>query len=139
MNQLEQMLTRHEGKRSKIYRDSLGILSAGIGRNMEGVGLFPDEIQLMLENDIKRARTDLVAAFTWFPKLDEVRQAALIDMCFAGIGTLLGFKNMISAFAAKDYESAAAELMNSRYATQVGSRAKELAQMIKTGEWQTGY
>lgn len=136
MNRLEQMITRHEGRKAKPYRDTVGKLTIGVGRNIEDVGLFQDEIDLILQNDIKRTRTDLVTAFKWFPDLDEVRQSALIDMAFMGIGKMLGFKKMISALSAKDYDSAAAELKNSKYALQVGSRAEELAAMIRTGQWQ---
>lgn len=140
MGPLEQMLARHEGFNGRLYKDSMGLDTIGYGRCIATNPLTKDEALYLMQQDIARARTDLVASFAWFADLDPIRQAALIDLCFnVGISGLLGFKKMVSALAAKDYDSAAAELMNSRYALQVGSRAKELSQMLKTGEWQRGY
>ncbi len=130
---LERMLTRHEGLRLKPYRCTAGKLTIGIGRNIEDVGIFPDEAALMLRNDIARCERDLDHSVPWWRKLDEVRRWVLIDMCFMGIGKLMEFKKMWTALAVRDYEAAAAEMLDSLWARQVGSRAKELAEMMKGG------
>lgn len=140
MSPLEQMLTRHEGFKSGVYKDSRGFNTVGFGRCLDTNPLTRDEALYLMQGPLTAARTDLVTSFAWFPILDAIRQAVLMDLCYnIGIAGVLGFKKMISAMAAGDYDSAAAELMNSQYATQVGSRAKELAQMLKTGDWQRGY
>jgi lysozyme len=53
-----------------------------------------------------------------------------------GIGTALKFENAMAALKASDFDTAAAELLDSRWSTQVGKRAEELALQIKTGFYQ---
>jgi lysozyme len=61
----------------------------------------------------------------------------LINFVFnVGIGTALKFENAMEALKQSDYDTAAAELLDSRWSTQVGSRAQELATQIRTGNWQ---
>ena len=48
-----------------------------------------------------------------------------------GPSGLLGFKKMHKALANKDYITASAEMLDSRWATQVGNRAIELSKIIK--------
>ena len=127
---LEQLLYKHEGKRNRIYRDSLGILSIGVGRNLETVGLRDDEIQLMLQNDIEYVREELEKIIPSFITLSPSRQAALIDMGFMGPRKLLEFTEMLTAIAAGDWNEAAVQVLKSRWASQVGQRAKDVAQIM---------
>lgn len=132
---LRSQLRRDEGFRLKPYRDTVGKLTIGSGRNLDDVGLFPDEVALMLDNDI-RSRQESLGRFDWFMALDEARQGALINVAFMGIPRLLAFTKMIQALEVHDYERAAAELLDSKYAGQVGQRAERLARQLITGEWQ---
>jgi lysozyme len=53
-------------------------------------------------------------------------------MCFnMGPGNLAKFQNMIAALEAQDYDLAAAEALDSRWAKQVGQRAERLAQRLR--------
>lgn len=133
------MLKRHEGTKLRVYLDTVGKLTIGTGRNIEDVGISEDEAELMLSNDIKRAEDGLRQVYPWFANLDEVRQAALIDAAFnLGLSGLSKFHNMLGAIALGNWEAAANEALNSRWHSQVGNRAKELAEMIRTGEWADG-
>ena len=93
---LTEMLMRHEGVKRNPYKCSAGVLTIGIGRNLESVGLSDDEIFYMLKNDIRRA---------------------------------------LAAMEMDSYEEAASEFLDSKWATQVGQRAIELTDMIRTGEY----
>jgi len=63
-----------------------------------------------------------------------VRQRVLLDMAFnLGISGLLKFKRTLKAIRAKQYEKAAEMMLDSRWATQVGQRAKRLSKMMATG------
>lgn len=42
----------------------------------------------------------------------------------------------MAALEEHDYDTAATEMLDSNWAKQVGSRAEEVTQMIKTGEYQ---
>lgn len=132
---LKRQLRRHEGIRLKPYRDTVGKLTIGIGRNLDDKGISEAEASFLLDSDIASVLESLDNAFPWWKKLDDVRQRVLADMCFnMGIGGLLGFTNMLSAVRAENYRAAAAEMLSSRWAIQVGNRAKRLSQMMETGQ-----
>lgn len=133
----EQTIKQHEGFSSFVYDCPAGFKTIGYGRNLEasGVGISEQEAAYLLGNDIERLENGLAQRFPWFSALGKVRQAALIDMAYnLGLGGLAKFKNMVAAMAVCDYETAAAEMLDSRWAAQVGGRAKRLSEMIRTGE-----
>lgn len=129
------MIKKHEGIRLKPYKDSVGKLTIGIGRNLDDVGITEDEAEIMLMNDIDRCFYNLNYHLPWFQKIDETRQMVLVDMCFnLGIFGLLGFKKTLECIRIGDYEGASIHMLDSKWASQVGNRAKELAEMMKKGE-----
>lgn len=133
LEKLIAQLEEHEGVRTHPYLDSVGKLTIGVGRNLEK-GLHPNEIRLLLLNDIREAMCD-VEGFTWFDDLNEVRQRAMVDMMFnLGRSRFMGFRKMIVALNKHDYEDAALEMLDSKWAKQTGRRARKLAEMIRTGE-----
>lgn len=135
-DKLTDMLVDHEGMRRKPYRCTAGKLTIGVGRNLDDRGISPDEAMYMLTNDIRDSRRELSAAFSWFDKLDEVRQAVLIDMCVnLGLSRLQGFRNTLALIGVGKYEAAAQEMLNSKWAEQVGRRAQRLSRMMATGRW----
>ena len=130
---LSEQLLRHEGIRLKPYRDTTGHLSIGIGRNLDDTGIFEDEALMMLTNDIARFRRQLSDIFL-FNLLTINRQNVLVNMCFnLGYEGLMGFKKMWKAIEDYDFEKAADEMLKSKWAEQVGRRAKELAKIMRTG------
>ena len=136
MMNLIDTLVRHEGLRRLAYEDSVGVLTIGVGRNIEEVGLSDDEIYYLLKNDIRRCETELDNSFRWYKDLDQVRQEAMINLCFnLGITRLRKFKLALRAMEVKDYEDAADEFLDSLWATQVGQRAVEVTYMIRFGAY----
>jgi lysozyme len=134
---LEEQLERDEGLRLRPYRDSVGKLTIGVGRNLDDVGISHDEAMALLANDIKNAQGQIERELPWAEGLDPVRHAALVNMCFnLGIGRLGGFVNFLVALQAGDYKRASIEMLNSLWARQVGPRAERLALQIETGFWQ---
>lgn len=130
-------LKRDEGLRLTPYKDSVGKLTIGIGRNLDDVGISTEEAEFLLNNDIQRAASDLVKALPWTANLDRVRNAVLVNMAFnLGIRGLLQFKNTLSLIQQGKYDQAAEAMLQSRWANQVGDRAGRLALQMKTGEWQ---
>lgn len=131
---LTELLIEHEGLRLKPYRDTVGKLTIGVGRNLDDVGISSAEAMLMLHNDIREAENDCLHAFPWYAELDETRQAVMISLRFnLGLAGLLKFKKFLHAMSLDDYTTAAAELLDSQWATQVGQRADTLATMIRGG------
>lgn len=137
MSRLTEMLSRHEDDRLMPYLDDEGNTTIGTGRNLSARGISEDERKLMLQNDEVWVRREL-SAFSFWAGLDEVRQDAIADLYFnIGKSRFLGFAKLIAALNRKDWDSAASEMLNSKWAAQVKGRAVELAAMVKTGEYQS--
>ena len=138
MSDLIKMLKRHEGVRSKVYMCSANFETIAVGRNISesGLGLSTDEIDYLLNNDINRVREELTDEYFWFPALNDPRQAAMIDISFnLGATKLRLFVLALEAMANEKFDLAADEFMNSKWATQVGNRAVEVTDMIRSGQW----
>lgn len=132
--QFEQQLIRHEGLRLKPYRDTVGKLTIGVGRNLDDVGLTEEEALYLLRNDILKHAADLGAAFPGVHDLNANRYYALVNMTFnLGIGGLRKFKKMWACINVHDFDGAAREMLDSKWARQVGRRAEELAEIMRTG------
>ena len=136
MDIIEQ-LKRDEAVRLKPYKDSVGKLTIGTGRNLDDVGITIEENDLMLRNDIERTRRDLFQQLPWTVRLDDARRGVLTNMAFnMGIHGLCAFKNTLGLIQAGKYAEASEEMLRSKWAEQVGARAYRLAKQMETGEWQ---
>ncbi len=134
--ELEKMLIRHEGKRSLPYECSAGKITIGVGRNLEDNPLTEEEIMYLLRNDIAKFEKEL-NQYGWYRMMDPVRQDACLNLIFnIGHTRFRHFRRMIKAFENRDYDLAAEELLDSKYALQVGARANELSEIIRTGKYQ---
>ena len=70
----------------------------------------------------------------WWRELDAARQRALISMGFnLGIYGLLKFEKTLNALKNKRWVEASDEMMDSKWASQVGRRAEMLSQIMLTG------
>ena len=125
---------RFEGLRLKPYTCPAGKLTIGYGHNLDDNGITEDIAVRMLDADLMAAENEVRAKFSSYNKLNEARQFVLTDMAFnMGIVKLLTFKKMFAALAKGEYPTAAREMLNSKWAVQVGNRAKVLAEIMKSG------
>lgn len=130
------MITEHEGKRLDLYQDSEGIYTIGVGHNIEHRGISEAVCELMLEEDIDEAITD-AKTFRWYDDLNAARQAVVTDMVFnLGLTRFSKFKKTIRYLEQGHYQTAAREMLDSKWADQVGRRAIRLSEIMRTGEWQ---
>ena len=130
-------LQRDEGFRGRPYLDSEGHMTIGYGRNLDANPLTLAEGLYLLKGDIDQAERGVMVALPWVESLDAVRGAVLVNMAFnCGIAGLLTFKKMLTAIELGEYSKAAEQLLDSKYAKQVGGRAVRLAKQLETGEWQ---
>tara|TARA_R110000868_G_scaffold201654_1_gene449157 strand:+ start:126 stop:542 length:417 start_codon:yes stop_codon:yes gene_type:complete len=136
---LKTQLLREEGAESCAYQDSLGFWTIGVGRlidSRKGGGLSNDEIDMLLENDIKKITEQIHKFLPWVSKLNEPRQAVMLQMAFQmGIRGLLGFKRTLGSIEDGQFAEAADEMLQSEWAKQTPERANRLAQQMETGEW----
>ena len=132
MDKLMDELIRDEGLRLKVYLDSEGIETIGVGRNLQK-GITRDEAMLLLNNDIRYAIQEAMT-FPWYEKLTEQRKRVIVNMIFnLGLTRFSGFKNTIRYLEMGDYEAASEEMLDSKWARQVGVRATRLSDMMRNG------
>lgn len=130
---LQELLKKHEGLRLKMYLDSLGIPTIGYGFNLRDNPITQEIAQELLELVLSPIVSKL-STYPWFTQLNEDRQAAIVDMAYnMGISNLLQFHHMLQALQGGNYQEAASQMLNSLWAKQVGIRAQEDAEIIRTG------
>ena len=127
-------LKRDEGVELRPYKCSAGFLTLGVGRNIEERGITMDESDYLLANDITICEEEATRVFKWYDTLSDVRQRVILNMVFnLGLTKLLNFKKFLAAMEAEDWEEAGKQMLDSRWAKQVGNRADRLEQMIVNG------
>jgi len=127
-------LKRDEGVELRPYKCSAGFLTLGVGRNIEERGITMDESDYLLANDITICEEEATRVFKWYDTLSDVRQRVVLNMIFnLGLTKLLNFKKFLAAMEAEDWEEAGKQMLDSRWAKQVGNRADRLEQMIVNG------
>lgn len=135
-----------EGFRAKPYLDCCGkywrecrckdkgALTIGWGRNLDDVGITKLEAEVLLDHNLADAEQECRRAFEWFEALNHPRQRVVTEIVFnIGLPRFLGFYKAIDAIAARDYATAAAELLASKWANQVKGRAIRLAAVMRDG------
>ena len=135
VDKLKDQLILHEGLELKSYKCSAGYITLGVGRNVEELGITEDEARYLLDNDILRVSRELDNAMPWWRDMSEVRQRIVVDMVFnLGMSRFLNFKLAINAMQEEDWEEAAAQMLDSRWARQVGTRATRLSEAMINDE-----
>jgi|TARA_R110002020_G_scaffold37645_2_gene113508 lysozyme len=128
---LKEQLIRHEGLRLTVYDCPAGYKTIGVGRNIEHKGITESEALYLLDNDIGYFTEQLEDNLIGFQELPEDKKAVLVNMAFnLGVNGLLKFKNMLAAITEERWEDASSEMLNSRWADQVGNRAIELSEIM---------
>jgi lysozyme len=137
---LTEQLRRDEGTESCAYQDSLGYWTIGVGRlidSRKGGGLSNEEIDYLLDNDIKAKTADVLRALPWAARLSEPRRAVLVNMAFQmGLKGLLAFRRTLGSVEDGHYGEAALGMLDSTWAKQTPARAMRLATQMETDEWQ---
>lgn len=132
LEKFKPMLKKYEGLRLKPYRCTAGKLTIGYGRNLDDRGITEEEADRLLHNDILLCSLQLDRDLPWWKHHPENVQMVLMDMCFnLGISGLLEFKRTLGYIRDQRYSAAAVEMLKSKWASQVGARAKELSVMIQ--------
>jgi lysozyme len=128
-------LKAEEGLRLRPYRDTVGKLTIGYGRNLDDYGISQIEAEDMLDNDIADRLGALSARLSFFSLLHPVRQRVLVGMAFQmGVAGLLGFHRTLDAIRRHDYQAAANHMLESLWARQTPQRAQRLAAMMRTAK-----
>lgn len=153
---LTAMLKAEEARRNRLYLDTATPprITGGIGHNFTdnpvpgiparvGFALTDDQVDRLFATDLAQAVANVRARLPWTDQLSPARFDALAALAFQlGIAGLLGFKRMLAALERGDFDSAEAELWDSRMARQLGDgkgkrqdRMDRLAALIHTGQY----
>jgi lysozyme len=137
LTRLKNDLIRQEGLRLKLYICPEGKYSIGVGRNLEDNGISENEALMFLDHDVQRTVVECQKNFgDWWFKLNDPRKHVLLNMVFnMGMPRVEEFIRMIAALKKNDFDTAASEMLNSQWASQVKKRAVELSDMMRSGEY----
>ena len=141
MDRLLESVKKPEGYRNKVYLDTLGKRTVGVGHlcvedfwedDKEYEEKFLMEILADdLQNAIKGAR-ELKEEHSC-TDIDEIAQEILVEMVFQlGKNGVSKFRNMWKALAEKNYIGASFEMLDSKWAKQTPNRAKSMAELMKS-------
>ena len=125
-------IKQHEGYRSKVYKDSLGIPTIGYGFAIKDLELDQDICDLILERKVKDLKDRIKKKFSWYKYMPPTIKEIIIEMCYQlGLYGFSCFKKTISYLQNKEWEKASVEMLDSRWAVQTPRRARELSEIVK--------
>ena len=141
VKRLLKSVKKHEGYRNKVYLDSLGKRTVGVGHlcvedfwedNKEYEEKF---LLTILEHDLKSAIKSAERLCSNCPALDDLAKETIIEMVFQlGETGVSKFRNMWKALQhdPPNYEQASIEMLDSRWAKQTPGRAKEMSEHMRS-------
>ena len=125
-------IKQHEGYRSKVYKDSLGIDTIGYGFAIKDLELDQDICDLILERKVKDLKDRIKKKFSWYKYMPPTIKDIVVEMCYQlGLYGFSCFKKTISYLQNKEWEKASVEMLDSRWAVQTPRRARELSEIVK--------
>ena len=151
MSRIREQIKFHEGEVKNandmhvIYKDHLGYETVGYGHLIletdpenglqVGTPISDERINELFEEDLAVCTTELDKHLPFWKNLNDVRQRCLIDLTFnLGMPRLRKFVKTLDHIENNRFEEASIELLDSRYAKQVGKRAERIAEMLRNGE-----
>ena len=134
MERLLQSVKKHEGYRNKVYLDTLGKRTVGVGHLCvedfwEDNKEYSEEMLMnTLKDDLKNAIQGSERLLKGCRILDSLAKEIIIEMVFQlGETGVSKFRNMLKALKGPDYQTAAIEMLDSRWAKQTPGRAKAMS------------
>lgn len=141
------LIKNEEGFRASPYLCSEGYPTVGYGHRIGPKGAALEDYDFTMPEPVADewlrhhidSIVDSLSACAWYEKADEVRQAAFVSMAYQmGFAGVMKFRKMIAAACLPDWDEAADQALDSRWAKQTPARAHRTAEMIRTGSWPAG-
>jgi lysozyme len=133
LDKLIAKIEREEGYSPSMYKCPADYWTIGAGINLEKQHIPKHVADAWLES-IVTPLIETLSGYSWFNSLNQARQIVIADMAYQmGLAGLLQFQNMIQAIMDNDYEKAAEEMLDSRWARQTPNRANRNAQAMRDG------
>ena len=145
LEKLEEELEIDEGCKYEIYLDHLGYHTFGIGHLITeddpeygwevGTSIDTFRVHDTFESDIETVLSDCTKLYEDFEDLPEEAQRVIANMMFnIGYTRLSKFKGMKRGVDARDWNTAADEMVDSRWYNQVTNRANRLVKRMRSLE-----
>ena len=133
LDKLRAQLTDEEGIRYTAYRDTVGVLTVGVGHNLN-VPITPLAVTQILNDDITIAVQSLDTHCPWWTAMPDPQQRALADLCFnMGINTLTTFTTFLGLMEKGQYAAAALDLRDTAWYREVGTRGPKVVSLLLEG------
>lgn len=133
-------LIEDEGEVLHAYQDHLGFWTIGIGvliDERKGGGITREESRYLFRNRLGKRLSECSNRFEWWQSIDDVRRGVIICMAYQfGTNGVANFKKMCAALRIRDYNTAAVEMLDSKWATQTPARANRMARIMRSGLWE---
>jgi lysozyme len=154
MSSIHALIKYEEGWREKPYRCTEGYPTIGygfrIGPKNADMKLYQFTLPkaagdiwlnvLLSETESDMYKRENIAAALDACSQFRARYAVLQSMAHQmGVDGLSGFKNTLKAIANRDWSSAAAGMLDSKWARQTPERAQRHAEQMRTGLWASVY
>ncbi len=132
MSDLIESIKQHEGFRSKVYDDSLGIPTIGYGFAIKDLELEEDICDMILERKLSILKERIEKKFQWYRYMPQEIKDVVVEMCYQlGVYGFSRFKKTIAYIQNKQWEEASVEMLDSRWAEQTPGRAREMSNRVK--------
>jgi lysozyme len=142
IDELREQLEIDEGVKYEVYKDHLGYATFGIGHLVlesdpehgcdVGTSVSESRVIEAFEQDVQTVLRECKILYSDFESLPETAQQVIANMMFnMGRPRLSKFKGMKRGVDARDWNTAADEMVDSGWYRQVTKRADRLVQRIK--------
>ena len=133
MKDLLESIKHHEGFVEHVYDDSLGIPTIGYGFAIKDLVLEEDLCDEILLRKLRILGKSVMGKFPFFDSLPSDCKTVLMEMCYQlGVTGVSKFKKALKAMEGGDWEKAADEMLDSKWAKQTPNRAKELSNIVRS-------
>jgi len=152
MKDIINKIKSEEGFRGRVYKCSEGHDTVGYGTKLpltkeelqiikdireydvlpqDGKKIYPSEAEALLRHRLY-PMLERLNEHKWFRYTEDEVRVVLCDMAYQlGWNGLCKFKKMLKAIVNGDYDRAANELLDSKYANQTPNRAKRNAKLLR--------
>ena len=135
LENLRKTLIADEGLKLSLYKCTSGKNTIGVGRNLDDRGISNETAMQMLDEDIELIQHELKENISFFHTLPDIVQQALCNLVFnMGVSRFLAFKKTLVHLRNHEWDKAADELLDSKYASQLPNRSKRVADMIRSAK-----
>ncbi|HZR02405.1 MAG TPA: glycoside hydrolase family protein [Burkholderiales bacterium] len=144
----------HEGFEPHPYKDTRNLWTFGKGRCLEtnplsamewrhlldegliAVSISEDGATWLMRKGLLEVEEQCAQAFDFWPSLNDARQNAVVEMAYQmGFDKLSGFRKMLAAIRAGDWQTAHDEALDSAWHKQTPVRAEKVAEQLRSGQF----